>query len=314
MRKAVFLILAGLALASCGGADKSCGAYTIATLKGPSAMGMIRMIDSQTDSSAFRIEVFSEPMQVRKMMLDGTADFAALPTTMAAILYNSGIGYRLAAIPVWSTLYLVGNDMDDPVKTWQDLKGRRVFVMAKSMTPDLLFRHLLLQNGLDPDRDLILDYSFPTHVNLANAIAAGQAGLGIMTEPFVSLIVQRNKSVRTIFDLGEEWDKVERTPLAETAFLVKDGTKPEIVDEVLSLYEESTGWVNLNPEEAAALVARHGILPDSAAALRAIPNTNLKVVRAAEVASSVKNYLQVFYDMNPETVGGKIPDEEFIYQ
>lgn len=314
MRKALFLILTGLVLASCGGADKSGGAYTVAALKGPSAMGMIRMIDCQTDTSALKVEVFAEPMQVRKMMLDGTADFAVLPTTMAAILYNSGIGYRLAAVPVWGTLYLVGSDEGAPVKTWQDLKGRRVFVMARSMTPDLLFRHLLLKNGLDPDRDLTLDYSFPTHLNLANAIAAGQAEFGIMTEPFVSLIVRQNDSVRPIFDLGEEWDKVEGTPLAETAFLVKDGTKPEIVEEVISLYEESTAWVNLHPEEAAGLIARHGILPDSTASLRAIPNTNLNVVRAREIADTVKNYLQVFYDLNPETVGGKIPDEEFIYQ
>ena len=115
-------------------------------------MGMIRMIDSLSKTSGnIKFEVFTEPMQVRKMMLEGTADFAVLPSTMAAILYNNDIKYRLVAVPCWGTLYLIGNDTDTVIKTWQDLKNERIYVMAKSMTPDLLFRYLLTQNGLNPE-------------------------------------------------------------------------------------------------------------------------------------------------------------------
>src|SRR5690606_17270715 len=87
-------------------------AFTIVTLQGPSSMGMIWMIDSlrRATNPTVSVEIVAEPIQVRQWMLEGTADFAVLPLTMAAILYNKGIDYRLLAIPVWGTLYLAGSD------------------------------------------------------------------------------------------------------------------------------------------------------------------------------------------------------------
>mgnify|MGYP002476536594 FL=1 len=193
-----FLIIVFL-LCGCGnrsGNKSGRSVYTIAALKGPSAMGMIRMIDSLNNGTGHSLEVkiLNEPLQVRKMMLDGTADFAILPTTMAAIMYNKGLKYKLVGIPVWGTLYLAGSDSG--VAGWEDLKNKRIYVMARGMTPDVMFRYLLRKNGIDPDKDVTLDYSFPTHIDLANAVAAGQAGLAIISEPLASLVIRRNKNIR----------------------------------------------------------------------------------------------------------------------
>lgn len=89
-------------------------------------MGMIQMIDSLSSLSdvSIKVEIFNEPnMQVRKMMIDSSADLAVIPTTMAALLYNRGLDYSIVAIPVWGTLYLFGRDSS--VKSWKDLKGKQ---------------------------------------------------------------------------------------------------------------------------------------------------------------------------------------------
>lgn len=134
-------------------------------------MGMIRVIDSlnRNTNDSIRVTILNEPLHVRKMMLDGSADFAILPMNMAAILYNRGLDYHLAAVPVWGTLYLFGNDTS--ITEWDHLRGERVHVMAKGMTPDVLFRYLLQKNNIDPDREITLDYSFPTHIDLANPVS-----------------------------------------------------------------------------------------------------------------------------------------------
>lgn len=290
--------------------------FIIATLKGPSSMGMIKLIDSLGSGKGHSIQVniLNEPLQVRKLMLDGTADFAILPTTMAAILYNKGLKYQLVGIPVWGTLYLAGSE--NGVNTWQDLKNKRVYVMARGMTPDVMFRYLLEKNGIDPGKDITLDYSFPTHIDLANAVAAGQAGLGILSEPLASLVVYKNKEVRIIFNLEEEWDKFEDIPIAETAFLGKTEVlhdHAKVVEELVSAYDRSTRWVNENPDSAAALIVKHGILPDSAIAVKAIRGSNLNYVKAARVRKEINDYLNVFYKLNPDIIGGKMPDESFIF-
>lgn len=294
----------------------STNTYTIATLKGPSSMGMIKLIDSLSHEKKHNVQVkiLNEPLQVRKMMIDGSADFAILPTTMAAIVYNKGLEYQLIAIPVWGTLYLLGSDTT--ITRWEDLRGKRVYVMAKGMTPDVLFRYLLQKNGINPDKDITLDYSFPTHIDLANAVAAGQAHLGIISEPLASLALQNNKTLRQIFSLNDEWSKYEGIPLAETAFMAKKSvikTKRKMVEQLISGYQASTRWVNQHPDSAARLIVKYNILPNYDVALNAIPRSNLKFVLARSIKVKIEEYFNVFYKMNPDIIGGKIPDEKFYY-
>jgi NitT/TauT family transport system substrate-binding protein len=289
---------------------------TIASLKGPSSMALVRFIDSinNVPGNSIRIEILDEPVQVRKMMLDGSADFALLPTTMAAILYNRGLEYRLIGIPVWGTLYLFGSEKG--ISDWDDLRNKRVNVMAKGMTPDVLFRYLLEKNGINPEKDLILDYSFPTHIDLANAVAAGQAELGVISEPLVSLVMKRNKDVHTIFDLNSEWNKLHGIPLAQTAFLVKESllrTEPEQVEQIVAACERSVEWVNNNPDSGAVLIVKYNILPDYEVALNSIPRSNMNFSRIHGIKDQVNEYLSVFYKMNPDIIGGKMPDENFFY-
>ena len=196
-------------------------------------------------------------------MLEGSADFAVLPTNMAAIIYNKGLHYRLIAIPVWGTLYLFGSD--STITGWNDLKGKTIHVMARGMTPDVLFRNLLLKNGIVPDEDITLDYGFPTHIDLANAIAAGRAELGVISEPLVSLVMAKNRKVRPVFDLNFEWKKFHGIPMAQTAFMVKSSLideNPELVEQVVNAYSHSVRRVNTDPGIAAELVVKYGILPD----------------------------------------------------
>ena len=93
LKRLPYLLMLTLLLSGCGNRtsnDANSPEYTVATLKGPSAMGMIRIIDSLNKGNGHSVEVkiLNEPLQVRKMMLDGTADFDIQPTTMADILYN----------------------------------------------------------------------------------------------------------------------------------------------------------------------------------------------------------------------------------
>ena len=315
MRIKISILLSAIAISfGCQHQPKLSNTITIATLKGPSAMGMIRFIDSvrTISNSCIKVEILSEPIQVRKMVIEGSADFAILPTTMAAILYNKGVDYQLIAIPVWGTLYLFGNDTS--ITEWKHLRGKRINVMAKGMTPDVLFRYLLMQNGLDPNKDVALDYSFPTHIDLANAVAAGQANLGVISEPLVSLVMHRNAMVKSIFDLNAEWKKVLNVPIAQTAFIVRGefvDKNREVVDSILRSYHYSTQWVNQNPDSAANLIVKYKILPNALVAANSIPRSNLDFVRAKAIKGQIESYLNIFYLMNPDIIGGKLPDENF---
>jgi len=315
-----FILTALLLFFSCQSPEKNDKSILTATLKGPSAMAMIRMIENKPvigEQYKTVFEIKNEPSLVKAMIMEGTADFAIVPTTMAALLYNKGAAYQLAAIPVWGTLYLCGSDTS--IHSWTDLIGKRVSLMEKGNTPDVLFRHLAIANGINPDEQLKADYSFPGHIELANAIAAGISDLGVISEPMVSIIRQKNTDIHTLMDLNLEWEKRygDTIPLAQTALLVKKEfaeMHPDLVDSYLEKLEESINWVNQYPAAAAGLIKKYEILPDSALAVTSIPLSNIKFASASEEKSGIQEYLKVFYTFNPLIIGGKLPDEEFYYQ
>ena len=289
---------------------------TIASLNGPSSMALIKLIDSLDceKNNNISVEILAEPVQVRKMMLDGTADFALLASNLGAIIYNKGLDYRLMAIPVWGTLYLFGQD--STIKSWEDLRGKKVYAMARGMIPDVLFRYLLIKNGIEPDNDITLDYSFPSHIDLANAVAAGQAELAVISEPLVSLVMKRNIKVSAIMDLNNEWNLLQGTPIAQTALLGSGSfidNNPVLAGMILSACERSVAWVNSNPDSAAVLIVKHNILPEIDVAKASIPRSNMNFMRADSIQSEINDFFRVFFEMDPDIIGGKIPDEKFYY-
>lgn len=320
VKLAVFALIISL-LSACQSnrkAESSTEHFTIATLKGPSAMGMIWVVDSLAQlgtNATGKAVILNEPLQVRKMMLEGEADFAVLPTTMAAIMYNKKVDYQLLAIPVWGTLYLFGSDTT--IHTWEQLRGKRINAMAKGMTPDVLFRYLLQQHGINPETDVTLDYSFPTHIDLANAVAANRASLGVISEPLVSLVAHKNPSVKAIMDLNKEWIKATGMAMPQTALMVKRQfaqQHPDVVNQVSAAFAHSTQWVNANPVAAAELIVKYDILPNAAVAQASIPRSNLSYVYAIDIKEQINGYLELFYKMNSDIVGGKVPDDGFYYK
>ncbi len=303
-----------LVAASCGSRPTGSGRIEIATLRGPSSVAMARMMDSlsRCKNPDIAITVYDEPLHLRKAMLEGSADFAVLPTTMAALLYNRGIDYRVAAVPIWGSLYLCAEDSS--IRGLKDLRGRKVYLMARGMTPDVMFRHLLSRSGLIPYQDVEIDYRFPSHIDLANAAMAGIADICILSEPYLSQALGKNRNLRIMADLGLEWEKAEHIRAAETAFLcsaaLAESGSP-IIKTMVDALKASTGWVLAHPDSAAAIAVRLGINPDSAAVVSSIPRSNFDVVGAADARDAIIAYLNVFLESSPEAIGNRIPDEKF---
>jgi NitT/TauT family transport system substrate-binding protein len=318
-RFALVFLIPMLVFTGCHSGQVKEESVTLLTLKGPSAMGMIYLIDSpgQVIPEHLNIEILDEPMLVRARMLKNKPELAVLPLNMGAILYNKGLPYQVIAIPVWGTLYLFGSDTS--ITDWPSLKNKRIFMMGKGTTPDILFRYLLNIHELNPDECVVLDYSFPTHVDLANAVSAGQADLAVISEPLVSLARARNPSILQIMDLNAEWAKAfpGNPAMPQTALMGRRDfilDHPDWVKKICEAWNRSIEEVNMHPELAAGRIVFHKILPDPAIAVNSIHRCNLKFRYASQIRSEIAQYLQVFFTFNPDAVGGILPDEKFICQ
>jgi len=314
------IIIAGASfITSCTNDKEGNNTIDVLSLKGPSAMSMLFMMDSLEELNGKQLEytIFDEPVQLRARLLKDEPEFALLPTNMAANLYNKGVPYQVCAIPVWGTLMVLGDSND--VKSWQDLNGKRINLMGKGMTPDILFRFLADKNGLDPDKDLELDYSFPTHSDLANAVIAGLSDIAVLSEPLVSMVRSKNKSIQLIFDLDQEWKKVfkDDSSIPQTSLLVKkqfaDNNQGFVIN-LISKYGEYCSMVNKRIDDAARAAVKFNVMPDAGTAAASIPGCNMKVVPSWEARDRIGSFLEVFYKFDPITIGGKLPDEDFFFK
>ena len=66
-------------------------------------------------------------------------------------------------------------------------------------------------------------------------------------------------------------------------------------------------------DEAAELVAKHGITANAQIAKMAIPQCNLTFLTGAEVQQSVQDYYEILFQANPAAIGGAMPYDDFYY-
>jgi len=287
----------------------------VAGLKGPTSIGMMLMFEdppSLGDGVDLEFSVVPTPDNMVSKLLSKEIDIASLPTNLAANLYNKGAPYVMGGITGFGNLYIVTTR--DDVNSVKDLKGKTMYNIAKGSTPDFMLKHLLLENGLDPEEDLTIDFTF-NHVEIASNIIAGKVDLALLPEPYVTIVRSKKPELKVAVDIQEEWKDIhggdESYPIS--CFVIKEEllrSHPDVVDRFLAAYERSILWVNENPEEAGRLTKKYMEMPAPVVA-KAIPNLNLRFIKAAAAKPMVEPYLDVFLSFAPKSIGGSLPDDTF---
>ena len=85
-----------------------------------------------------------------------------------------------------------------------------------------------------------------------------------------------------------------------------------LLDQFMKEYASSAAFVNDQPAEAAVLVEKYGIVK-AAVAEKAIPACNIVCLTGDDMKTAASGYLQVLFDQNPESVGGKLPGDDFYW-
>lgn len=289
----------------------------VAAPGGPTTISIVKMFKDKP-SLGENLEISYESVKSPDMMaakiISGEVDFAVVPTNLAAKLHNKGVSYKLAASTVWGVLYIASSE---EIKAWEDLKGKEIYTIGRGLTPDILFRYLLSKNGIDPDKDITINYLAGPQ-ELAGFMIAGKAQVAVMPEPMLSAVLVKNKDVKIVMDLQKEWEvSTGKESYPQSSLFVKNEViekYPDIVDKFLEEYEKGIKWVNENSTEAGKYVEALNIGLNAVIAEKAIPGSNLKYVKGADAKPAVEEFLRVLNDFSKESIGGKLPSDEFYYQ
>lgn len=293
-------------------------AVKIASLKGPTSMGLVKLMSDEEEkkNSSYDFNIVTMADEIVTGISTGKIDIAALPANLASVLYNKTEGkIKVAAVNTLGVLYIVENG--ETISNFEDLKGKTIITTGKGQAPELVLNYLLKQNGLVPNKDVTIEFkSEPTEV--ASILASEENVVALLPEPFITSAKMSNNRIRTVFDMTKEWSKLQgedASSLVTGVLVVREEflkDNKEAFDEFLAKYEESIAFTNENVDEAAVLIDKYGIIKEDIAKV-AIPKCNISYVDGSELVQSLGGYLEVLYEANPQSIGGKLPDEEFYY-
>lgn len=287
----------------------------LGALRGPTAMGMVRLMqNSETGEAAgqYEFQVAGTADELVPLLVQSELDAAALPANLAAAITDRA-DLQVAAINTLGVLYVVSTDGE--LESLADLRGRTLLSTGKGTTPEYVLGYLLEQNGIGPD-ELTIEYKSEAAEVLA-ALEAGQTDAAVLPQPYVTTALNQLNGLRVALDLNEEWARVSPDSALVTGVLVVRRQfarqYPEAVRQLLAEYGQSIAWVNENTAEAARLVANYGIVPNAAIAEQALPACSITWITGKELREKLGGYLAALYAQDPAAVGGSLPGDDFYY-
>lgn len=294
----------------------------VTALKGPTAMGMVPMMESVTGTSngqnTYTYTITPSVDAVTPALVQGETDIAAVPANLASVLYNNTKGQvQVLAINTLGVLYIA--ESGESVQSVSDLKGKTIYASGKGASPEYALNYILSANGIDPEKDVTIEWK-AEHSECVAALSSQEGGIAMLPQPFVTTAQAKNENLRIALDLTEEWDKAQEgseTPSAMLTGVVVVRTQfaqkhPEAVNAFLDSYKASVEYANANVEETAELIEAHDIVP-APVARKALPACNIVFIEGDEMKEKLSGYLNVLYEQNPKAVGGQLPGEDFYY-
>ena len=287
-------------------------------LKGPTTIGMVKLIaDSEAGATAnkYEFKVAGAADELTPLLAQGGLDIAAIPINLASVLYNNtNGGIRLLAVNTLGVTYIVQAGDGDQIESVSDLRGKTIYCTGKGSVPEYALRYLLEQNGLNPDKDVSIEWkSEPPEVV---AILSQSGGVAMLPQPYVTVAQGALPDLRIAINMTEAWDKLNNGSTLITGGLVgrQDfiGKYPALLSVFLDEYKASTEYVNANLQDAAALVENVGIVK-AAVAVKAIPYCNIVYMEGKDMRDAAGGYLKVLHSLNPKAVGGKLPESDFYF-
>lgn len=316
MKKLIALILTAALVFSFAACGKTQPSYTgmtvnVGMLKGPTGVGSVYLMDGEYEDT-YEFTVTSEATDFVAKLSNGDLDIAALPTNVAASLYNkTNGGVQIIALNTLGVLYMLENG--DKINEVSDLSGKTVYVHGQGANPEFVLNYILEKNGVS-DVNVI----FKDPAEIVALMASGEAEICMLPVPHATTVLMKNPTVRVALDVTDEYEAVTEDSSVLTMGCVVARTDfinehPETVKKFLENYDASVEKVITDPKAASELVAKYEITGSAAIAEKAIPDCNLVCITGDEIQPAVEGYYNVLFNANPKAVGGFIPAEDFYY-
>lgn len=287
-------------------------------LSGPPAAVSYPLIHLAALGQQHSFRTWADPDQLRALALHAGADFVAMPTNVAANLYNRGVALKLLSVPVWGILYLVSRDGERT--RLEDYAGEEIAMPFRGDMPDLIFQDTAQALGLDVKKDLRLRY-VASPLDAMQLLITRRVRHALLAEPAVSMALRKTQSfpvsaiapeLHRAVDLQAQWGRaLGRAPRIPQAGIVALGDAAADVarqSAFVQAHDAAAHWCMAHPTECGVEVhaAEPRLSADAVADSLAV--APLQPVAAADARDELMFLFERLLARNPQLLGGHLPD------
>lgn len=261
----------------------------------------------------YTIEQSSESLVTSVMK--GEPDIAIVPSNVAATVYNKTKQYKIAGTIAFGSFY-IGTTNEN--QSLDDLKGKEVYNIGKGLTPDIITKTILKDEGLDSDKDI--NFSYVNTVNeLAPIILSGKTQYAVIPEPALSTVQSKNEKFNILLDLNEEWKKINNSKYGypQSTIIIKNNLLEEnkgFVEKLLQNIKDGTTWIYDNRETLGDYCEEIGVSAPKPIVIKSLDKSNINYVDIKDCYKEYELYFDKLNKFDPKTIGGQIPDDEIFME
>lgn len=284
--------------------------------KSPVAIPILRMVETNAlgEENKIDLKLYSSMEEMTALATSNEYSFMSIAVNSAATLYNKNMDIKLINVGTWGGMYLVTTDKN--CNNWEDIKGKQLYVPNKGSVPDVIAQYFLNKHNIKVGSDVEFVYS--THPEIAQLIKSGKAIYAIDAEPFATSNKENISNYNIVSDYVNEWKKSQGDKydlpasgiITNGKFLSNNG---DLVNKFNEEYEKALKWTKENPVEASQLAGKY-LNSDSNLIEKAIPNIPMLYKTSMEAKSDIEEYYNILLDFKAESIGGKLPNENFYYK
>ena len=161
--------------------------------------------------------------KVMTAVLSNQSDIGFAGPEAAIYVYNEGkedYAQVFAQVTQKDGSFLIARENIKDFK-WQDLKGKTIIPGRKGGVPYMTFEYVLKKNGLNPQKDLVLDDSIKFDL-MAGAFTAGNADFVTLFEPTATMTQEAGKGY-IVASVGSEAGEIPYTAyFAKKSYIEKN--------------------------------------------------------------------------------------------
>lgn len=222
-----------------------------------------------------------------------------IPTNVGANLYNKGKDIKLISILSNGLISIISSK---DIKNFKSLNKEDIYIGGQGSSPDVISSYLFKKNSITPK------VSYRESSEIAKLLITNKIDTAVLPEPLASMVLEKNKKMKRIFILKNEWTKLNKqSGIPQVAIF---GSSKVINENSVLLKNLETNYlktlksINGNKKEAAKFsINLFQMNMGENAFINSINNMNLTYISNKNKNILVNTYL--------EAINIKVPDDKF---